>query len=480
MGRYFRQDSVDLVKIFLDLGMEIRHVKNMPPIYFGVGDRELNATIDKMEGGKMVQSLLTSSEPLYVSHFRSIFDELWSSGIDARERIRAIEEGIDTEGIEILENPVAVQELGWQLIKSATDEILIIFSTANAFLRQVRTGAIRLLEEAAERGVKIRILTPMHDLIDEIARNLKELQIEIRYIEPSLQTKVTILVVDRKFSLAVELKDDTKETSYEAIGLSTYSNSKATVSSYASIFESLWRQMELYEQLKVHDTMQKDFINVAAHELRTPIQPILSSAELLGTKITHGEQRELLDIMTRNSKRLQRLVESILDVTKIESRSLQLKKERFNLNDIILGVILDYENQITKDDIKLVYSSKEDIFVEADRYRLTQTLSNLVSNAIKFTKEGDILITAKKDDANNKFPVIVVSVKDTGQGIDSEIFPRLFSKFATKSDIGTGLGLFISKSIIEAHGGKIWAENNADGKGSTFTFTLPVGNSEHM
>jgi signal transduction histidine kinase len=260
---------------------------------------------------------------------------------------------------------------------------------------------------------------------------------------------------------------------------------------YEQLVESNNQLAEAYEQLeaaneqlKVHDKMQKEFINVASHELRTPIQPILGLSEVLHAKIKDTEQRQLLDTITRNAKRLQRLTDDILDVTKIESRSLKLNKEIFNLNDVITNTIDDmilnreFKNKIidnNNDYIKLLYSPK-DIFVEADRIRMTQVIYNLLSNAIKFTKEGTITITIEKKDNQE----VVVSIKDTGTGISSEILPKLFSKFASKSYQGTGLGLFICKSIIESHGGKIWAENNNDNsitdgkKGSTFYFTLPL------
>ena len=234
-----------------------------------------------------------------------------------------------------------------------------------------------------------------------------------------------------------------------------------------------------YDKLKEADKAQKEFINVAAHELRTPIQPVIGLSDILHSKIKDSKQRELLDVIIRNAKRLQRLSEDILDVTRIESQTLILNKEKFNLNDIISNAIQDYKNEIEKTNgsLKLLYKNDDDeddnIFVEADRTRLSQVISNLIRNAIKFTKEGIILITARKDNSNNNNQVII-SVKDTGSGIDPEILPRLFSKFATKSFEGTGLGLFISKSIIEDHGGRIWAENNADGKGATFSFSIPI------
>jgi signal transduction histidine kinase len=248
----------------------------------------------------------------------------------------------------------------------------------------------------------------------------------------------------------------------------------------------LWKQADLYQQLensnkelaaaneklKESDKIQKEFINVAAHELRTPIQPILGLSEVLQSKIEDNEQHVLVDVISRNAKRLQRLTEDILDVTKIESNSLQLKKERFNLNEVIMSVLADYESRIKKiNDVEVSLINKGVFFVEADKGRLNQVISNLLDNAIKFTQKGSIVIsTQRKDNDNN----VIVSIKDTGIGIDHELMPRLFTKFASKSFVGTGLGLFISKSIIEAHGGRIWAENNPDGKGATFTFTLPL------
>src|SRR5215218_5200181 len=408
--------------------------------------------------------------------------------------------------------------LAFELVKSATYEILVIFSTANAFHRQERAGTMDLFKEAAAaegRRVHIKILTPMDDIIKEKAQKFKEEQqqhqhhhhqIDIRNIEYPLQTKVTILLVDRKFSLTVELKDDTKETSYEAIGLATYSNSKPTVLSYVTIFDTLWKQVDLYgelrdlyEQLKLHDKMQKEFINIAAHELRTPIQPILGLAEVLSSKRGRIEQyNELIDAIIRNAKRLQRLTEDILDVTKIESNSLILNKQQFNLNEMITSAINDIivKKDFNSENVKILYepnNNKQDnnnnIFVQADRSRLTQVISNLLSNAVKFTKKGTIRVTTQikeeeqeqeqdyqYDDRGGSSinKVVVISIKDTGTGISPEMFPRLFSKFASNSFEGTGLGLFIAKSIVEAHGGNIWAENNADGKGARFTMSLPI------
>ncbi|MGA9941419.1 MAG: sensor histidine kinase [Nitrososphaeraceae archaeon] len=234
------------------------------------------------------------------------------------------------------------------------------------------------------------------------------------------------------------------------------------------------------EQLKYRDKMQSEFINVAAHELRTPIQPILALADILRSKIRDGEQVELLDVILRNVKRFQRLSQDILDVTVIESRSLKLNKQAIDLNDLILSIVEDHQKQIQKSDcnVKLLYEpeikteegNQNPILVQADRERITQVVWNLLNNAQKFTKHGTISISTRVTDRE-----VIVSVKDTGEGIDPKIRPKLFSRFATNSSQGTGLGLYISKSVVEAHGGRMWADDNIDRRhGATFYFSLPV------
>ena len=509
-----QKESIELVKIFLNMGMQIRHVKNLTPMNFALGDREINATIEKMEEGKMVQSLLTSNEPVYIKHFHSIFENLWYSGIDATDRIRELEQDIESEGIEIIRNHFEVQRLVFDLLRSAQKEILIVFSTANAFHRQEKAGTIKLLIEIASKkdnNINIKIMTPFNNKIEQIKneldsvtinyddeikdgykkgqiedlveeKNRKQQQnskkIQIKFIESS--TTISILIVDRRYSLVAELKDDTKDTSLEAIGLATYSNSKSTVLSYVSMFETLWLQTELSDLLKIRDTIQKEFINVASHELRTPIQPILVISDILYSQIEDKQQRKLLELIIRNAKRLQRLTNDILDVAKIDTGTLQIEKEGFNLYDLISNLISHYKTsirEIESRNVNFLYITEEqNLNIEGDKGLLYQVLDNLLSNAIKFTKRvsdgANIIITTKRRENNDN--TIIVSVKDNGTGIDKAILPRLFTKFATKSEAGTGLGLYISKNIIKAHGGKIWAENNLDGKGATFRFTLPI------
>lgn len=259
-----------------------------------------------------------------------------------------------------------------------------------------------------------------------------------------------------------------------------------------------------YQAIEKHNKIHIEFINIAAHELRTPIQPILGTAQLLKSEIeaaTYNDRQDskndgiqveqiksLLEVIIRNAKRLKELASNILDVSRIESQLLLLNKEEFDLEELISSIISEY-NESQKGKKQLVeFKGERNIIVKADKDRISQVISNLLNNAVKFTKdepEGTIFISCQrkdddKDDNNNN-NYVLVSVKDTGKGIDHEIFPKLFSKFITtptstskSSNDGIGIGLFVSKAIVEAHGGKIWAKNNSDRKGATFSFSLPI------
>ncbi|HET7642587.1 MAG TPA: HAMP domain-containing sensor histidine kinase, partial [Nitrososphaeraceae archaeon] len=265
-----------------------------------------------------------------------------------------------------------------------------------------------------------------------------------------------------------------------------------SIKNYIKKQNQLTKELEkANEELKYRDQLKDEFINVAAHELKTPIQPIIGLCELLRERDSDIERdEEILDVIIRNSKRLMKLAENILNVAKIEGGSFFLRKEKFDINELIVEVMKDIQHKIVenKKNIKLLYKSYNDyninnkIIVDADRNRISQVISNLLNNALNFTNEGSIsVIIEERKKVNDNGNEIIVSIKDTGVGIDPEILPKLFTKFASKSLIpgGTGLGLFISKSIIEMHGGKIWANNNVDNdgretKGSSFTFSLPL------
>jgi signal transduction histidine kinase len=509
------EENISHCKELITMVDELRHLDGIHGNFY-TSEKEYLAPATIHEKGKPASQIIYSNVKEIVDHQQYVFDSFWNRAIPAEQKIREIEEGVMPDAIEVIRDPSKIQEIYLNLVKNAKEEVMVILSTINAFICQEKIGIIRILEQVAEEhNVKVRILMPAHKLTKQTLKRQKRggeeqlLQkpqqqqqpnqsqhtafennnysnVEIRYIEQTSSTKSTFLVIDRKISLVMELKDDSRETFVEAVGLSIYSTSKPGVLSYVSIFENLWIQTEMYqqiketnEQLKIHDKMQKEFINIASHEMKTPTQAILGYSDLL----QHYPERrdEFIQAIYRNATRLQRLTDDILDVTRIESQSLKLNKEHVNLHNIISAFVDDYRIAINKhnSNVKLLYkpdSNEPPIFVNADRGRIIQVLSNLLSNSIKFTNEGSVSINAiisrKKNDQGREEAMI--TIKDTGSGIDPQILPRLFSKFASKSDSGTGLGLFISKSIIEAHGGRIWAINNKDGKGATLVFTLPL------
>ena len=233
------------------------------------------------------------------------------------------------------------------------------------------------------------------------------------------------------------------------------------------------------KQLEIHDNMQKEFINVAAHELRTPIMPILGEAELIENDISDNEfasvSKEQISSIIRNAKRLDRLAADILDVTNIEGKSLKLNKSTFDIDEILSELVTEYSRHIENDQskrkrVKILYEPIH-VRIFADRYRITQVISNIINNAIKFTEQGSIAIEGSI--SKNE---LTIKITDTGKGIDKEIVNRLFDKFVSRSEQGTGLGLFISKNIMESHGGTITGFNNENGTGATFVFTLPLDN----
>jgi len=472
-------DNLSSCKEIMNLVHELRHLDGIKG-NFMISECEYIAPTPSQEETKPTSIIIFSNVREIIEHQQYVFDTFWNRAIPAEQRIAEIEEGVDRTAIEVIPNSSRARVLYLELIRNAEKEIILMFPTTNAFNRQEKIGVLELCKGV---NAKVRILVPANKSTQQRIQKLTELysNFDVRYIEQTSGTQATFLIVDRKVSLVMEIKDDLKTSFDKAIGLSTYSNSRAGVSSYVAIFENLWKQTELYEdikktneQLELHDKAQKEFINVAAHELRTPIQPIIGLSQILLSKTGNIEQyNDMLDVIYRNAKRLNRLSDDILDVTKIESKSLELMKERFNLNHIILNAIDDTilsKELVDNKSVQLLYQP-QNIVLELDKGRMSQVISNILSNAIKFTKKGSVGVETKiEEDANQ----VIVTVKDTGSGIDPEILPKLFSKFTTKSSSGTGLGLFISKNIIEAHGGKIWAENNVDGIGATFSFSIPI------
>jgi two-component system, OmpR family, sensor histidine kinase VicK len=507
------KDNVRYCKEAMNLEIEIRHLDGIKG-NFAVSENVYIAAAT-LEEAKPVPVWMRSTVKMFREQQQYVFDTLWNKAIPAEHRINEIEKNIPAERTEVVSDPHGIESFYKNIINNAKQEIMLILpTTVDTFANEKRIAIIDSLKESAKRNVKIRILVHSkredYDTAEEqdINNNLKPQgilvnQLSIRPIQEAQghegeeegdgMRRVITVIADNKTSLVIELKNDEKENFVDAIGSAVLSTGKALASSYARIFESLWQEAGLSAKLRESDKMQREFINIAAHELRTPIQPILGAAEMMEFEFQNDSEKvevskEDVEIIIRNASRLGRLSSDILELARIESSGLNLHKSPFNIREIISKALIDAKGQIqaennnddsssssSSSNVNLHYEPR-DIAVYADKDRISQVVYNLLSNAIKFTKRdsgGDIYLTTEKDNNNNS---LIVTVKDTGSGIDPEIMPRLFTKFATKSDRGTGLGLFLSKNIVEAHGGKIWAENNNSsyGNGATFTFVLPL------
>jgi signal transduction histidine kinase len=491
-------DNIHYCKEIRGIVTEMRHLEGLTG-GIAVTEKEYMTTTT-LRNKQLLTQVFYSNAFEVVKQGQYIFDTFWEKATPAERRIKEIEEGIDPEIIENIKDPLKIQDQFIGLLKSSTRDIMLIVPTTNALKNQYKIGILQLLKELviSIRNLYIRILTPLNKDGDDgksEKRNIISLtslspNVHVRNIEETKPTMTTaaismIIIIDRKESFVIEIKDNSKETFAESIGFATYSNSKPSVLSYISIFESFWLQTEMYKKVKETEQMQRDFINIAAHELRTPIQPILGFTEILKNRATDRNQKQLLDIVSRNAKKLKQLTDDILEASKIENKSPHLNKEYFNLNELIQSIIDDFKTQINRDYeniLKLEFiEDNPKIFINADKGKINQVIYNLINNAIKFTinkngddeenKKGEIItLLEAKDDQ------VIVTVKDNGQGIDKEIFPKLFTKFIAKPETGgTGLGLYISKNIIEQHGGKIWTENKKDfDKGAIFRFRIPI------
>lgn len=425
-----------------------------------------------------------------------IADPYWDKTIPTEQEINEINQESNKPDIRVIDNPEEALKTCHQLINTAKNEVLILFSSANALYRRLaRADGLDIVKELTQehKEIKIRILTPFDEKISDIVNDLKRfLNVDVKFLAEPLQLKVTIVIVDRSYSMALELVNDDVDNSIDAMGLSTYSNSKSTVLYYVSIFESLWKQAdiykkaeELYDQLKYKNETQRQFLNIAAHELRNPIQPILGLAEVMlsNKNMNVIQQEELLRIIINNAKKLHFLTNNLLDVARIDENLFSLEFQEFDIVGLANDVIKEVRNQVTNNKkIKIdLQCTEKSLNVIGDKIRLNQVFLNLINNAIKYTDEGDILVSIKRGSYNgnnnkNNDTVALVQIIDTGLGIQENIKQKLFSKFTKGTKVGTGLGLFICKNIVESHGGKIWAENNID-KGATFSFTIPTTTS---
>lgn len=444
---------------------------------FAVSETEYVATAIVDEKEPVTETIYSNAKVVLEQH-RYFFETLWNKAIPAEQRILELEQGIEPEFVEVITDGVSAAQLIIEFAKSVKKEAQLILPQPMTMERTQKLGMWDLLIEAANNGAQIRVISPITNNNEPLAKEIAARAPNIKFLPGPVST-AGMFIVDNKRYFRAEDKDPQASEAADAISVMIYSNNISGVKSFRSLFEIIWHQLEMYEELNAHYAMQREFINIAAHELRTPIQALLGITDLIESKVDSSKvkvelSRADIEMMIRNVTRLERLSANILDASRIESNTLKLNKEVFDLNQKVLQVIDDVKMSIRggRNDVKIFSNAMVDkLEVYADKSRIFQVLSNLIRNSIRFSYEEGATISVN---IGNKEGYAVVEVRDNGRGIDPEIMPRLFTKFATKSFQGIGLGLYISKSIVEAHGGEIWSENNPDGKGATFTFTLPI------
>jgi signal transduction histidine kinase len=482
--------------------------------------------------------LLQTEKYLYgLSSSSSDIPQLKDAMSNLEANIMTLKQGGNIAGADLKPLPPNLLDLWnnvnnrWNIYKSyITNRLLAIPSSgARTAATAKATDQSLARREAESMGFNLiessdRLVTLLGQQTDKNTQNLMLLQILFAILIIGIMVLILYLVARmlrpifaltqaiskvKKGNLDVSVKQ--KGCDELSILSKSFNSMVQSIRDYSKKQNELTKHLEgVNEELKYKDQLKNEFINIAAHELRAPIQPIIGLSEVIRSRRSisnnstiggkAGSDDEFLDIITRNAKRLQALSENILDITKIESRTLKLNKEKFNINEKIRTVIEDIKSK--QDEIEIIFKQELDhIIVEADKLRIYQVISNLLNNALKSSKmcidTGEkystdydisstitVLTTTKKfsntykngnTGNNHNVDEVIISIKDRGTGIDPDIQDKLFSKFATKSDTGSGLGLYISKGIVEAHGGKIWAENNNDGKGgATFSFSLPI------
>jgi two-component system sensor histidine kinase VicK len=478
------KDNLSYCKQLLTLVDELKHLDGIKGNFY-ISESGYLAPATFHEKGKPASQIIYSNVKELIEHQRYVFDTFWDKAISAEQRIREIEEEREPDFYEVITDNEKASQILIDLAKSVKKEALFFLPNDKAMLRLDRMGLIDHTIKASQNGATVKIICPMSEANAKVVKRISERAPQIQVLNGN-NSPYGMYIVDNERLLRAELRQPEAEKFSEAIGLVVYSNRRITVDSFKSIFELLWKEHASVEEVKRAYRMQKEFINIASHEMKTPTQAILGYTGLLRQ---HPEKRyQMIQAISRNALRLQKLTNDILDVTRIESQTLNLNKEQFNLKYLITSIVEDYRRQIqeNKSNVKLLYDIKRhkknaSLTIEADSGRITQVLSNLLNNAIKFASEkkerGQVVSVStvvNYDIKNNDWGEIIVSIKDSGEGIHPDIFPRLFTRFATKSFTGTGLGLYISKNIVEAHGGRMWAENNPNGEGSTFRFSLPL------
>lgn len=502
------KDNISLYKELIKITREVRHLEGIKANfavrnkeYVGIASLRKESQLEEEDQLPYSQShIIYSNVSGIIEQHQYVFNGLWEKAIPAEHRIKELEEGKQAEFFDIVTNNKKIGQILIDLFNSAVNEIVLLLPNDKALMRIDRLGIIDSLINASQNRVVVKIICPLSKENLLIQKKIADNAPNILILNGA-SSRHGIYIVDNHKFLRVELVKPEAESFSEAVGFAVYSNSERSAELFRWMFELLWNDRIANEESNRIYKTEREFVNVAAHELRSPAQSILAYAELLlaDSKNKDDNEYQFLSAIYRNSMRLSKLTMDLLDLTRIDNQVLKLYKQSINLNEVIQLVIEDIQrrkqalslgtnNGDGEDNAKIMlmpliesrkYDRSTDIVIEADMGWIVQVLTNLLDNALRFTRKNDTISVNMQIRKSGKSREVVVSVRDNGTGIDPKVMPKLFTKFNTLSPSnsrsqGIGLGLYISKNIIEAHGGRIWAKNNSTGKGATFSFSLPL------
>ena len=447
-------DNVEVAKELAKIA-EVRHLDNIKGGSV-ISDTAFMATTLLVKE-KPVPQLIYSSAREIVEQQRYVFEMLWGMSRPAQQRISEIQDSREREFMELITDHAQASKTFAELVRSAEKKVSLLLPHKTSFAKSRAAGVIEALADKARiKRAEVRIISPLTDADRDY---LKSVSPKLKVVSGQ-ESNMSLLIVDDKRCIVVEESEGDEQSR----GFILYTNSPPAVRSFRTLFDIQWRELALIDSLLSIGRQRDEFISVAAHELRNPITPIMLFVD--GLREEMGERPEIAGIV-RNTRRLQRLIQDMLDVAKIDNKNLLLKKAEFDMNALLKEACADAQNQAKGRSVKVEFEPAGKIMVNADEAKVSQVVYNLLDNALKFTQKGTIKVTAKKSGDE-----VVVSMRDEGTGISPKVMPRLFEKFVTASESGTGIGLYLSKAIIEAHGGRMWAENNKN-KGATFYFSIP-------
>jgi len=480
------ESSLEAAKKFLEKGMLLRHVDNVPTESFGVSDREVGVTLSRLENGAMNNSALFSNDPMYIEHYSGVFEELWKSGIDAKIRIKEIEEGIEEPRIRIIRNRDDVRVQLLHLLNHATEEILLLLPSSNSYRRLMKIGVIDAMQKAVQRGVKVSLLAPsLNEKQDDDQKN----QIEYKAIrEATGLNTVTIVVVDRTRSLIIEQQDDSKQDFVESIGVATYSTRGSTVKANIRFFERMWEEVaerereEMLLEKERRSRMEAELLqDILAHDIRNYNQAARLNAELLADELGEAPPeslKPLVDSVINSIDGSTRLVDRAAKIGKILSDGSNVNLVPVNLADIIeTSIATVRESQRGKKEIFIEKPGDLDKKSVMADDMLQEVFLNLFSNSAKYTDGSEARITlAVEELIQNGGAYYKISVSDQSHGIPEEQKPNLFTRYL-KSARGSGLGLSIVHALVsDRYLGGITVRDRVTGdptKGTIMEILLP-------